>query len=112
MSALALSLSVSLESILAFLFLKEEVIWLLPFFMCWLCQSFSANRRDNALTFATYFLQRGNGISQAEYRKSAGSMQEQHPSLSLVRIVQQLLRQLSGTRVPAKSAVESGCDLA
>lgn len=108
MSPLALSLSLGLESILAFLFLKEKGIYLLPFLMCWLCQSFSANRRDNALPFATYFLQRGNGISQAEYRKSTGSMQESHPSLSLVRIVQQLLKELLGTHVPAKSAVESG----
>lgn len=112
MSALALSLSLGLESILALLFLKEEGVWLLPFFMCWLCQNFNANRRDNALPFAAYFLQRGNGISQAEYRKSAGSMQESHPSLSLVRIVQQLLKELSGTHVAAKSVVESGCDLA
>lgn len=80
--------------------------------MCCLCQSFGANRSDNALPFAAYFLQRGNGISQAEYRKSTGSMQESHPSLSLVRIVQQLLKALSGTPVPAESAVESGCDLA
>lgn len=32
MTALALSLSLGLESILALLFLKEEGIWLLPFF--------------------------------------------------------------------------------
>lgn len=55
---------------------------------------------------------RGNGISHAEYRKSAGSRQESHPSLSLVHIVQQLLKELAGTHVPAKSAVESGYDLA
>lgn len=54
----------------------------------------------------------GNGISQAEYRKSAGSRQESHPSLSWVHIVRQLLKELAGTHVPAKSAVESGYDLA
>lgn len=94
------------------LFLKEEGIWLLLFFMCWLCQSFGANRRGNTLPFAAYFLQRGNGISQAECRKSAESMQESYLSLSLVLIVQQLPKELLGTHVPAKSVVESDCDLA
>lgn len=58
------------------------------------------------------FLRGGNGISQAGYRKSAGSSRELHPSLSLVHIVQQLLKELVGTHVPLKPAVESDYDLA
>lgn len=54
----------------------------------------------------------GNGLTQAEHRKSTGSRHELHPSLSLVHIVWQLLKELVGTHMPAKSAVESGYDLA